>query len=229
MLPPSSIPAARVCARGPDDNRAPRTIVVVHGLWMTGAVFALQKVQLSRCGYRVRTFSYSSLRMGLDEIAAQLALFIGGLQARGVHLVGHSLGGLVVMNMLALYPHTPVGRVVLLGCPLTGSRVVQHLARSRAGRMLVGRALREWLPERAAAVAAACDVGMIAGTRRFGAGSVLMSLPTPNDGAVCVDETQLLGLRDHLTVPVSHSGLIVSTRATRQIDHFLEHGHFAHA
>jgi hypothetical protein len=36
-------------------------------------------------------------------------------------------------------------------------------------------------------------------------------------------------LRDHLTMPVSHSALLVSARVTRQIVHFLEHGHFARA
>src|SRR5215471_13227018 len=81
-----------------------RTIVIVHGLWMTGMVFALQRAQLVRRGYRVRTFSYPSLRLGLDEIAAQLSRFIATMPAPGVHLVGHSLGGLVVMHTLALFP-----------------------------------------------------------------------------------------------------------------------------
>jgi len=206
-----------------------RTIVIVHGLWMTGAVFALQRAQLVRRGYRVRTFNYSSLRKGLDEIASQLERFIGALEMPGLHLVGHSLGGLVVMHTLALFPQLPIGRVVLLGCPLAGSRAVQYLARSPAGRVLVGRALREWLPERAVAVADAFEVGMIAGTRRFGAGMLLVPLPTPNDGAVCLDETRLPGLRDHVTLPLTHSGLILSSRAALEIDHFLEHGHFAHA
>jgi hypothetical protein len=133
------------------------------------------------------------------------------------------------MHTLALFPRLPIGRVVLMGCPLAGSRAVQYLARSPGGRVLVGRALREWLPERAAAVVAAVDVGMIAGTRRFGAGSLLVPLPTPNDGAVCLDETRLPGLRDHVTLPLTHSGLILSSRAALEIDHFLEHGHFARA
>lgn len=210
-------------------SRAQRTIVIVHGLWMTGVVFALQRAQLARRHYRVRTFNYSSLRMGLDEIASQLARFVSALQILDVHLVGHSLGGLVIMNTLALFPNLPVGRVVLLGSPIAGSRAVQYMARSQTGRVLVGRALREWLPERATAAAAAFEVGMIAGTRRFGAGSLLVPLPTPNDGAVCLDETQLPELRDHVSMPLTHSGMIMSARATLEIDHFLEHGHFAHA
>lgn len=210
-------------------NADPRThtIVIVHGLWMTGAVFALQRAQLARRGYRALAFSYPSMRLALDEIAARLARFVTALGVAHVHFVGHSLGGLVVLNALALHPQLPLGRVVLLGTPATGSRVAHQVARSTVGRALVGRALLEWRPERGAVVAARCEIGMIAGTVRFGVGSLLLPLPAPNDGVVCLEETRLPGLCDHLEMRLSHSGMIVSSRATNQICHFLEHGHFA--
>jgi pimeloyl-ACP methyl ester carboxylesterase len=208
-------------------DRRSRTIVVVHGLWMTGAVFALQRAQLARRGYRALAFSYPSMRLALDEIASRLARFVTALGAPQVHFVGHSLGGLVVLNALALDPKLPVGRVVLLGTPATGSRAARQLARFTVGRTLVGRAVQEWGPERGAVVAARCEVGMIAGTVRFGVGSLLLDLPMPNDGVVCLDETRMPGLSDHLEMPLSHSGMIFSSRATSQICYFLEHGHFA--
>lgn len=212
-----------------DVDPGARTIVVVHGLWMTGTVFALQRAQLKRRGYRVAAFSYPSIRLALDEIASRLARFIATLGAPRVHLVAHSLGGLAVLNMLALHPQTPAGRIVLLGTPVAGSRAAQQVARSRLGRLLLGRALLEWRPERGVAAAARFEVGMIAGTVRFGVGSVLVRLPSPNDGVVCLDETVLPQLRDHVAMPLSHSGMIASARATNQICHFLEHGHFTRA
>lgn len=202
-------------------------MVVVHGLWMTGAVFTLQRVWLARHGYRVATFSYPSIRLGLDEIASRLARFVAGLNVPRTHFVGHSLGGLVVLNMLALDARALAGRVVLLGSPVAGSRAVEQIAQSSAGRVLVGRALLDWHAERGAAVAARFDVGMIAGTRRLGMGRFLAKLPLPNDGVVCLDETRMPGLRDHLTMPVSHSGMIVSAGVTRQVCNFLELGYFA--
>ena len=202
------------------------TVVVVHGLWMTGAVLTLQRVWLARCGYRVATFSYPSLRLGLDQIASRLARFVAGLNARP-HFVGHSLGGLVVLNMLALDLEALAGRVVLLGSPIAGSRAAEQIIRSSAGQVLVGRALLDWASERGATVADRFEVGMIAGTRRFGVGRFLARLPLPNDGVVCLDETFMPGLRDHVIMPVSHSGMIVSLRVTRQICNFLELGHFA--
>lgn len=203
------------------------TVVVVHGLWMTGAVFTLQRVWLARHGYRAATFSYPSIRLGLDQIASRLARFVAGLNVPRTHFVGHSLGGLVVLNMLALDARALSGRVVLLGSPVAGSRAAEQIARSSAGRVLVGRALLDWQAERGAAVAARFDVGMIAGTRRLGMGRFLAKLPLPNDGVVCLDETRMPGLRDHLTMPVSHSGMIVSAGVTRQVCNFLELGYFA--
>ncbi len=203
------------------------TVVVVHGLWMTGAVFALQRAQLARYGYRVAAFSYPSIRLGMDEIASRLARFVATLNAARVHFVGHSLGGLVVLNTLALVPQVRAARIVLLGSPVAGSRAAEQLAHSSAGRALIGQALLDWRAERGAAVAARFDIGMIAGTVRLGVGRLLVRLPTPNDGVVCLDETRMPGLRDHLAMPLSHSGLIVSARVARQIHNFLELGHFA--
>jgi pimeloyl-ACP methyl ester carboxylesterase len=203
------------------------SIVLVHGLWMTGAVFALQRARLARGGYKVLSFSYPSIRMPLDEIASALARFVAAHGLRQPHFVAHSLGGLVVLALLARHPELAVGRVVLLGSPVAGSKAARQLARSTAGRALLGRAVLEWKPELAVAALARCEVGMIAGTVRVGLGRMLVRLPVPNDGCVCIDETRMPGLRDHLTLRLSHSAMMVSARAAGQIRHFLEHGHFA--
>ena len=94
---------------------------------------------------------------------------------------------------------------------------------------LIGQALVQWQPERGLAAARAFEIGMIAGTTPLGLGRLVARLPAPHDGAVCVDETRLPGLRDHIAMPVSHSGLLVAARVTRQICSFLEQGHFTHA
>jgi pimeloyl-ACP methyl ester carboxylesterase len=203
-------------------------VVLVHGLWMTGAVCAVQRAQLARLGYRSVAFSYASTRVSLQQISTLLAAFVSDLHEPGVHFIAHSLGGLVVLDMLAAQPDLPVGRTVLLATPCAGSRVAQHLSRWKAGRALIGSALLEWDVERVAHVTQQFEVGMIAGTLPLGMGRLFVKLPAPHDGAVCVEETRLPGLRDHLTLPVSHSGMLVSTRVTREACNFLEHASFSH-
>ena len=55
---------------------------------------------------------------------------------------------------------------------------------------------------------------MIAGTRALRRRQRACATPAPNDGVVCLDETVLPQVRDHVTMPLSHSGMIVSARAT---------------
>ena len=55
---------------------------------------------------------------------------------------------------------------------------------------------------------------------------LLRALPKPNDGAVAVAETRLSGMRDHITLPVSHAGLLLSGRVFKQARHFIENARF---
>jgi pimeloyl-ACP methyl ester carboxylesterase len=144
-----------------------------------------------------------------------------------LHFVGHSLGGLVVLRALEVTDDLPPGRAVLLGSPLQGSRTAQSLARLPFGRTLLGGALtqecvdwspREWSGRR--------EVGVIAGSMGFGVGRLLANLDGAHDGTVLVEETRLPGAKDHLVVPASHTGLMVSAQVAEQTRHFLEHGAF---
>jgi pimeloyl-ACP methyl ester carboxylesterase len=201
-------------------------VVLVHGLWMGRAIWLLVARHLRGRGYRVASFSYPSVRRGLGESARALEAFVRERHPGRVHLVGHSLGGLVVLRMLRDAHALPVGRVVLLGCPAAGCGSAEQLSRSRAGRFLLGAALPEWMPADAAPAVQRVAVGSIAGTRRFGMGLLLVRLPRLNDGVVMVDETVVPGLADHLVLPVSHSGMVVSPRVASEIAAFLRTGRF---
>jgi hypothetical protein len=70
-------------------------------------------------------------------------------------------------------------------------------------------------------------LGVVAGTRVFGLAALLAGrLPGPSDGAVMVAETRVPGAADHLTLPVSHSGMLLSAAVARQTVAFLERGCF---
>ena len=81
---------------------------------------------LRDAGQQTRCFGYPSTRGGLSEHAAALRRFAGQSPAEIQNFVGHSLGGLVILRMLAEADALPPGRVVLLGSPLRGSVVVRR-------------------------------------------------------------------------------------------------------
>jgi pimeloyl-ACP methyl ester carboxylesterase len=201
-------------------------VVVLHGIWMAGPVCALLAHRLRGCGFDVALYSYPSVRLSLEENARRLQRYAEARASGRIHFVAHSLGGLVLLAMLARNPSLQVGRIVLLGSPCAGSSTAEQLARRRAGRWLLGRALGSLVPARSRALPA-IEVGAIAGTRCFGVGMVLARLDAPNDGVVTVAETRVPGLADHVVLPVTHSGMLFSARVALQVCAFLRHGRFS--
>ena len=59
-----------------------------------------------------------------------------------------------------------------------------------------------------------------------GIGRVLTSLPLPNDGTVCLDETELPGATASLVLDVSHTGMLYSSAVAASVARFLELGRF---
>ncbi len=202
------------------------TIVAVHGLWMTGIDMFLLRKRLRRYGYDVVQFSYPTMRSSIDVNAARLHEFTRALNGTTVHFVGHSLGGLVVLRMFQDFPEQCPGRIVLLGSPCTGSHVARRLV-DILGRWMFGRSLDEGLLSDAHRWLGGRDMGVIAGDLSLGGGLIVRDLPLPNDGTVAVQETYLPGMTGHITLPVSHMGMLFSTEVVHQIDVFLKDGHFA--
>jgi pimeloyl-ACP methyl ester carboxylesterase len=162
-----------------------------------------------------------------EHNAACIAREIARTDAERVHVVAHSMGGLVALRAIGAHPDARVRRVVLLGAPIAGSEGGRQFARSRWGARLLGRTRSLWLALPRLEIPAAVEAGSIAGTRRFGLGRLLLRLPFPNDGVVTVDETRHPGLADHLVLPVAHSLMLASPTVARQAAAFLETGRFA--
>ena len=208
--------------------------VVMPGLWMpTAEMLMLRRALQQRHGLPTIAFGYSSVKRDLKANAAALAQFVCELGHPRCHLVGHSLGGVLAMQMLADWPEAPVDRVVCLGSPLGGSRAAQGLAGSGWGQQLLGLSINEGVVGSSAAewageVFERHEVGVIAGTLGVGIGMFFGRFREPNDGTVAVSETRCAGSKDHLCLPVSHTGMVVSRAVARQTASFLKNGTFAH-
>ena len=205
------------------------TVVLVHGLWLRGLAMELMRRRVARGGYRALAYSYPTMRLTLSENAERLARYLRELNASRLHLVGHSLGGLIALRTIDLATALPPGRIVLVGTPVVGSYAARRLERLPAGRTVLGRSLAEWLGSPRPMPTPARETGVIAGSIAIGMGRIVAPrLPLPNDGAVTVEETRLAGMRDHIVLPVSHSGMLISRAVARQICAFLRDGAFTH-
>jgi dATP pyrophosphohydrolase len=205
---------------------AREVVVLVHGWLMSGAWMAMLAWRLRRAGFVVRTFSYAT-RESLHANAARLHTFLQSISAGTVHLVGHSLGGLVIRALLHHFPATRPGRVVTLGSPHQGSAAAQQLARGRLGRALLGKSVLEVVAGVPHAWSTpTCEVGTISGTVPIGIGRWMLALPTPHDGTLTCEETSFAGARAQRQLPVTHTGMLTSRAVAQAVTRFLREGDF---
>ncbi len=204
------------------------SVVLIHGLWLPALCLRPLARRLERQDFAVQLFSYPSVRADLCTNAGRLTHFLATLNADTVHLVGHSLGGILIRALFHYHPLQKPGRIVTLGAPHGGSRVAQYLSHYAFWRRAMGKSVADllggipqnWLPPTR-------EMGAISGSRSLGLGRLLYRhLPAPNDGLLTVEESTLVGARDHLKLPVSHTGMLFSRAVARRVSAFLTTGHF---
>lgn len=206
----------------------PEHVILLHGLWMRGFALSMLHHRLMEAGFRVHRYDYLSVAATQQRIMDRLHARMADLadQSSAVHLVGHSLGGLLAMRACGATDTLPQGRIVCLGSPLRGSAAARRFAQwGRGGEILLGhnRELLEGGFERWEGLR---EVGMIAGRIPLGLGAMLGHFAGEHDGTVAVDETRLPGLRDHCVVESNHTSLLFSPEVARLIAGFLRAGHF---
>lgn len=233
---PVAARTARPRAKARSGVRAPRRaynapmtehVILLHGVWMRGlTLFSLAR-RLRAAGYSVDVFDYASVFGDADATCERLRTRMRAAEADRVHLVGHSLGGIVALEATRRAKDLPEGHIVCLGPPLKGSSVARTLAHVPGGRWILGAnhnalvaGIERWSDRR--------PVGVVAGQMPFGLGiSIGALLAAPHDGTVSVEETRIAGLADHCTVDATHTGLLFSSDVAELTVGFLRNGKFA--
>ncbi|MEO7916391.1 MAG: alpha/beta fold hydrolase [Dokdonella sp.] len=208
----------------------PRTVdgervILLHGIWMSGFTMSSLAGRLREAGFRTENFEYASVQGGAENAADALRERMLGYGGETVHLLGHSLGGLVALHAVDRDEPLPPGRVVCIGSPLLGSAAVRGLEGHTGlhwmlggSRKLLQAGFERWSGKR--------EVGVVAGTKGIGLGGLFGALEAPHDGTVSVSETCLPGVSDHVCLPVSHTGMVFSTPVANMAIGFLRDGHF---
>ncbi|WP_394252682.1 esterase/lipase family protein [Vibrio profundi] len=215
----------------PDETRTSECVILLHGLARTSKSFVSMEASLKQSGYQTINYSYPSTKFKIETLAENaineaLAMSSGSTK---IHFVTHSMGGILVRQYLHTHSITNLGRVVMLGPPNQGSQVVDNLKNMPGFKLINGPAGMQLGTEATSTPnklgSAKFDVGVIAGNRSI---NFILStmLPGDNDGKVTVTNTKLEGMKDHITLPVTHPLMMNNPRVIKQTKHFLEHGKF---
>ena len=188
------------------------------------------ELRLADEGYATANLGYPSRRLGIVELADRLAPEVQALTERvdgRVHIVTHSMGGLIARVLLARHRPARMGRVVMLAPPNSGSELADRLGRLPPYRWWFGPAGAQLGTRQDAALLGPVDyeLGVVAGSRSFYPLASAL-LPRPNDGRVSVAATRLEEMADHLVLPVTHPTIVWNRTVIAQVVAFLRHGRF---
>jgi pimeloyl-ACP methyl ester carboxylesterase len=201
-------------------------VALIHGLGRTRLVMELLAIRLRRAGFEAVCIDYRSRRVSLAKATETVARRVARLARNWdvVHLVGHSLGGVIASAIARGRPDLPVGRVVMIGAPMRGSALAALGARLAPVRAIMGPVLAE-LGTSGGPVPPSERIGAIAGIagdpvigREFG-------LVGPHDGKVTL-RSAWAGAGHRVAVHVGHAMLPFSIRVAELTEAFLKHGRF---
>lgn len=201
-------------------------VVFVHGIWMRGLEMSLLRRRVAAAGYPVYQFSYPSVTASPVQNAARLNAWLQDLDADIVHLVAHSLGGLVLCHLFHDFPAQRPGRVLMLATPLRGSALARKLNRWPWTRWVLGRAVERGLLGDGPGWPRSRPLGMIAGHRGLIGMGLLVAgrIPRPHDGTVSLAETEVAAVTEHLSVPYSHFAMLLARPVAAAVCRYLQTG-----
>ncbi len=216
--------------RSPPLTTPSPVVLSVHGLWMTGLESLVLRHRMVAEGFDVRQFHYHSISDSASSVVERLSAQVRELaQTRTVHVMGHSLGGLLLLRVLRTHADLPVQRTLLLGSPVNGSQSARAFSDLPGASWLIGGVAEDELLRGASRRwSGPGELGVIAGTNSVGLGRFIGNLPEPNDGTVALEETRLDGATDQCALPVSHLGMLLSSEVAEQAVAFLRDGRFRH-
>jgi pimeloyl-ACP methyl ester carboxylesterase len=208
-------------------------VVLLHGLARTARSLRKMERALQGAGFATLNLDYPSRQHRLEALAeaihpaiAEFAESIGG----PLHVVTHSMGGLLARVYLARYRPHRLQRVVMLGPPNNGSEVADLLKDVRLFHAFYGPAGQQVGTQQEECLTRLPPldyaVGVIAGTRTMDPVSSFFIVPRPNDGRVSVASTELEGMADHIVLKTSHSLMLLHRGAIEQTIAFLREGRF---
>ena len=195
-------------------------VVLVHGLAAHRVVMSPLERHLKPRFTQVTNWGYSSLWSRIERhgaaLAGQLAQIEQSAEIDQIHVVTHSMGGIIARLALAERIPAKLGRMVMLAPPNGGSHVARYLSPLLGLIMPPVKQLSDHCHSFVASLPplSGVHVGVVAAAA---------------DELVSEQSTHLPCEADHITLPGFHSSILWFNETARQVAHFLEHGRFERA
>lgn len=192
-------------------------VILIHGIASGSSTMWPLAWHLRRAGYQTRCYGYPSLRFDLGHHGRRFREFVESYRQENdiqtVHVVAHSMGGIV--TRAALTPDCPefIQRIVMLGTPQSGSPQATFLAKK--GLRFI-RTLAQLSHEPSSFVNELPPID----------GPEIGALSASYDWVVPRHSSQFDWQSIHRRVFSGHNGLLVRPKVAKLVVRFLQTGQF---
>ncbi len=208
-------------------------VVLVHGLdWFRDTLKPTAEF-LNRQGYETINVHYPSRKVADPAEAAAWVRQVVAEHCRDrrkqVHLVGHSMGALVVREYLTGARPDRLGRVVFLAAPNQGTPLAETLKWKPLAKIIapaVAASCAPRPPDQALPLVAGYAPGILMGNRPGWFPYLSPFIKGPDDGLVAVESGRLSGMADFRVLATSHTRIPKDSAALHEVAVFLKAGRF---
>ncbi len=215
-----------------EENR--EFVVLLHGLSRTSRSMRPIKKALEKNGFSTFNLNYPSRKKPIEELSEfvleKINRNFSDSPVHTLHFVTHSMGGIILRQIMKLSPLPNLGRVVMLGPPNQGSEIIDRLGPFKLIPLINGPACLQLGTSSDGFIQSLgpvkFDLGVIAGNRSINP-FLSFLIPGVDDGKVSVERTKVEGMNDFLEVPRSHSFMMGNQTIQKETIYFLKNGHFS--
>ncbi len=200
-------------------------IIFIHGLGRTKNSMSKAQKYFSDLGYLTENINYPSRRLEVAEITENfLAPIIQKYKnldsVNKIHIVSHSMGGIITRYYLQNNSLPNGSRIVMLAPPNKGSKIIDSFKKNSVIETLMNNILGP------AGMSLSTDNNSIPNTINDNLQNEIGVIIGKFDGKVSKESAKLKGMKDYLVVNRTHSFLMERKSVLVQIENFLKLGYF---
>ncbi|MDY0315302.1 MAG: putative lipase [Bacteroidales bacterium] len=213
---------------------ATHKVYLLHGYGSPKTIMNKIKKDLEKSDFIVENYAYPAFYVDLDSLGKNLYLDILEDNYDSVSFVTHSMGGLVVRNMLK-YSGTDLSfpkifRIVMIAPPNRGADIADFFKNTKLIKKMLGPNVEKMTTDSTSyanqlPIPINTELGIIVGESKYKAGYNWF-IGRKNDGLLIPERVFLGNEKDVAICNYSHLGVVKNKKPRKLVLEFLKHGNF---